>query len=363
MSRCVSAAAIASLAFTSLASAETINVCPSGCAHTTIASAVAAAQNGDVVQVSGGVYYDSGIDLYNPNSGAPLLITIRGSNDSDNPTVIDTQGAYYAFYAFNANNSLVFDGLEIRNATWHAVYCAPGSSPIFRNCIFRSNTGPGGSAVISYNAGPQFINCVFIDNYASNEGGAVYCDGGNPQFTDCGFYGNHAHYGGGFAYEAAQATLTNCTFVNNTATYYGGGVRGKYAESAGIGAYLYNCTFDSNHAYNGSGGGVCNDAGLIHLIGCTLTNNTPNAAFNVIYGANGAAALPMTIESCEIHGNGHADGKSEVQIDGLVLLVGENHISHHSPPAACSFDLNADGVVDGSDMALLIAAWGLVCPG
>ncbi len=90
-------------------------------------------------------------------------------------------------------------------------------SPTFVNCIFQNNKHPGssgaikkGAAFYSEDGDPQFHNCLFYENVA-DDGGAIYIDGGAPKFINCTLADNEATTNGGGLYdENGSATLTNC---------------------------------------------------------------------------------------------------------------------------------------------------------
>jgi hypothetical protein len=77
-----------------------------------------------------------------------------------------------------------------------------------------------GGGVYVWSSPSIFRNCKFRDNYASQQGGAVFMDtwGYDVIFENCLFYNNETKYGGGgaiFSYYS-YTTITNCTFVKNT---------------------------------------------------------------------------------------------------------------------------------------------------
>jgi predicted outer membrane repeat protein len=125
------------------------------------------------------------------------------------------------------------------------------SEPVFTNCVFfensvGGNTAAWGGAVVHLSdAGilrPKYINTIFANNQAQNDGGAIanYTrvigppDGFvpilEPQFTNCTFTGNHAGQRGGAIYnhgylfmgsEVLSSKIENSILWDNTAITLG----------------------------------------------------------------------------------------------------------------------------------------------
>jgi len=168
-------------------------------------------------------------------------------------------------------------------------------SATIRNCTFDSchanslNTGYGGAvwiagagwAINTTTPGQLTIdNCTFTNNIAGSNsfgfaGGALFLRGVHADLTNLKFYNNFAAFGfafsclfccectnieysgaidGGAAQRtgwagpsAARLTLTNCEFVNNTASTYGGAL--AFSKTM---ATLIGCKFIGNRVTNSS---------------------------------------------------------------------------------------------------------------
>ena len=145
------------------------------------------------------------------------------------------------------------------------------NSPTLIDCIFIDNqaSGDGGGMCNLYNSNPRLINCTFEDNTSGATGGGVYNGTietspyipSNPIFENCNFINNIAGRGGGMSnwINGENVTLINCSFVKNEATdtavdvarggggIYNGGssptlISCKFLEntSARYGAGMYN---------------------------------------------------------------------------------------------------------------------------
>jgi hypothetical protein len=83
-----------------------------------------------------------------------------------------------------------------------------------------------GGGVYVYRASSIYRNCIFRDNYASINGGAVFMDtwGYDVVFENCLFYNNSAKYGGAIISYRYVTVINNCTFAKNTSVSGTGGI-------------------------------------------------------------------------------------------------------------------------------------------
>ena len=175
-----------------------------------------------------------------------------------------------------------------------------GSTPTFRKCLFTENTGNYGGAMnnsssdcsvliedcafienyagivgaglVDYDGVATVINTQFIRNAADESGGAIYTSGeihvincifeGNSnviayggafrcqvcsgEVTNCLFVGNVGKRGAGAWNYRPDLVYTNCTFANNVATLYGGGMYNHSLSAGDIDPVVTNCIFWNN---------------------------------------------------------------------------------------------------------------------
>ena len=131
-----------------------------------------------------------------------------------------------------------------------AVYCAR-STPLFERCLFNGNlTKIGGGMACWPNAAPSIRTCVFRDNIADNDAGAIFChEYSSPTIVNTIFSGNQVTVGypgygsGGAMYIATDCAphLINCTLWGNTAVSSGGGLYNFLSEPI-----LTNCILWGN---------------------------------------------------------------------------------------------------------------------
>ena len=253
-------------------------------AATLIQDAVDAAEAGDVVLVTNGVYESGAYPTPGYVSVNRVLvsndITVRSVNGPD-VTVIRGRGplgtgAVRCVYI----TAGFLEGFTLTNG--HTRTSGHAS---------KDRSGGGGHA-----DGGSLSNCVIVGSSASENGGGAYegvlldcvlsgnealVDGGGGWFTTfvgCTLAGNRAgrHGGGAWAGE-----LRGCTISRNSADANGGGIGGT--------ATLNNCTVAVNVAASYGGGTY-----ISTLNNCVLTGNSADAY---------AGAYRGTLRSCTISGN------------------------------------------------------------
>lgn len=171
--------------------ADTITVCASGCDHSSLTQAILAAQDGDVIELAAETY--THLTQFETSGKA---ITIRGTTDADGlPTsILDGQGTHRVFACRQGETeTTVLENLVFRNG--------------------RSLTSGGGLNL--FLTSPTLINCTFLDNHATVDGGALV-NTATPVLIGCRFIGNTAGGNGDGIFNAtndAIPTLIDCTFA------------------------------------------------------------------------------------------------------------------------------------------------------
>ena len=194
------------------------------------------------------------------------------------------------------------------------------------NCVFNANrvidnVGRdcyGGAIQIGMdepNCKGYVINCNFTNNYVSSKVGHTHggagCIRDGIEYSGCIFRNNSADEGGALTYHAS-GKVSNCTFISNTASEFGG------ALSTGIGLIpsmvlnIVDCKFVENEAPLG---------GAVQLIGSNIGIDNSVFKDNHAFSNGGAInmeAITVTLKNSYLAGNiAESDG-------GAVFIKGKN---------------------------------------
>ena len=302
---------------TPLAIASDITVCPSGCDHSTIKSAINSAGNGDVILVSAGQYDERNMDT-------KRSITIQGEVDKSGApaVIINSNGSKRIF--------LADDGQDV----------------VLRNLVMQNGDGDEGGAVkIDGNSHIDFDNCIIRDN-EGKKGAGVYVNSGSATFTSCRFENNESEdEGGALHLNSSSATLTDCTFVGNETDKDGAGI---YANSSPV--TLVGCEISDNDA-DGDGGGIYRNSSTVKLTDTIVCGNRPNDQIEGSWQDLGGNCVEVSCDDCQ------TDCIADINQDGIVDSgdLGLVIAAWGSSDQAC--DLDGNGTVGGGDIAYVLGYW------
>ena len=136
----------------------------------------------------------------------------------------------------------------------------------------------------------------------------MFNDGGNPMVTGCTFDGNIAtQSGGAMLNNYASSTVTDCVFTSNTALgdqSAGGGAIWTLIDTESE-VSLISCNFSENQGF--LGGAVCFasfESGVepATISNCTFTNNTATIGVNGLGGIAGAVRFSTSLSCSSIQG-------------------------------------------------------------
>ncbi|MCK4305988.1 MAG: T9SS type A sorting domain-containing protein [Candidatus Eisenbacteria sp.] len=306
--------------------AETYVVQPDGSGDfPTIQAAIDAAVDGDVIELANGTFTGDGnrdIDF----EGRAILL--RSASEDPDSCIIDCAGSetdhHRAFYIHTSEDSSCI----ISSITMMGGYILHGGavkseegSPTFTNCVFRNNTAldDGGAVRCNGESSPTFWGCRFVNNESGAHGGGVMCiSGTTPAFHGCEFRVNLASgYGGGMYLSVPSAIIEDCTWIENTSYINGGGlcfwegqlmlthgeIRGNACQGSGGGLCLKDCHAIVNHSLllgnlaSGAGGGLHAEGdATVYVSNCTLVDNWTNAGG----GGISAACCSLEVAECTI---------------------------------------------------------------
>ncbi len=174
-----------------------------------------------------------------------------------------------------------------------------GSSPLVVDCTFTGNQANGrfygGGAVYVRGSYSRLINCSMIGNNASF-GGAVNIVSSQTEMTGCELIGNAGSIdGGAVQVVSSHVMITDCTFSGNTSPGDGGAIRGVKTTGMVVG-----CEFASNSAgeNGGRGGGISTSSRMITVTNSTFIGNSAYTGGGIFSEESDAL-----VENCIFAGN------------------------------------------------------------
>jgi predicted outer membrane repeat protein len=219
------------------------------------------------------------------------LVTITNSTISDNSCVNQGAGVWLDAGAANLNmTDDVVSGNVAEFMLAGGIGNAGTGSVTLVGCTIENNStgsslqtingvptlvpGTGAGFADAVNVGNLTVtNCIFLNNTAAGNGGAIQEGGPNTTITGTVFEGNTSGGNGGALFvDGVTVLVSNSVFRQNVA------VNGGAVESDANVFTASNCTFDTNRAM-GSNGGMENNAGpggSGGAIEIQANNNTPN---------------------------------------------------------------------------------------
>lgn len=218
--------------------------------------------------------------------GDPVFRNCRFENNDSAPS---SEGA--AMYIWDASPVLQDCEFVGNQSPWSsgaiAIYRSDSATePQFLDCLFQDNftSGSGGAIVSHSNCVSYFENCQFINNSSLYNGGAIwdgYTLAGTSQYVNCLFEGNHCEDNGGAIYMVnTKASFDNCEFRDNYSDYQQGGAVFAYDECT---TSYEQCVFSGNVA-QGSGGALDNNDNSTTTINrCLFRNNSASMGGGICF--------------------------------------------------------------------------------
>jgi hypothetical protein len=346
--------------------------------YPTIQAAVDAAQSGDNVMVSPGVYSDV---VHTPPGDTTRCvvvmksgITLRGAGM--NYTVIDANSLGRGIYCSGVSNASI-ENLTIRESlaggVGGAILCRENSTPTISHCEVTAN-GDGG--IVCKDSSPTITGC-FITNNTGKDGAAISMEastlglGSSPQVTNCTMTGNTAPSGGGLFINGSTShpIFTNCLVGNNsisTPTGNGGGI-----NISGSNLTMNHCWIVNNTAH-GTGGGMFEENSVMDLTDCWIVGNN---AISTDYSPGGGMLLGyqsvITMTDCVIAHNAIVDnvwseGAGICAAACTSLTIRQCTIARNTNPSTLGGGIaliGVDALIDKSVLAFNGPGEGMYCSG
>jgi predicted outer membrane repeat protein len=220
-----------------------------------------------------------------------------------------TDNSYTVVTAIDVDSTALMDGFTIRDGNADEVFIntftphnagggmfSDGSDVRVRHCIFQRNAAYVGGGLFHHVGGnPSISQCSFLDNSARDSGGGLY-NASRPSIDSCYFAGNRALFGGGMANSGfnGQPTVLHSVFYQNSAGT-GGGVHNNFVGTP----QFSHCSFMENTALN-EGGGVSNLGNQASFVHCRFEENACQGKGGGFYGSVLSSAQLI---SCAFIGN------------------------------------------------------------
>lgn len=185
------------------------------------------------------------------NDQANIAAAIEDIDDGG--TIYFTPGTYYANISIS-NEGKSFDMVStngpfdtiIDGGNADTVISISQTTVNVSGFTFTHGSGDygGGMYLNLGQARATVVNCIFVDNSASIDGGGMYAAPSNIDFKNCIFQNNYAtNAGGGVAIYGGSGNITNSTIANNEAGNVGGGAWFFYLSGV-----IADCIFWNNTA-------------------------------------------------------------------------------------------------------------------
>jgi len=254
--------------------------------------------------------------------------------------ILDIRNASVGFYNINFANGNTVDGgaMRLNNSQVSVDNCR------FENSVASGTMGRGGAIFIDNGSTASISNSVFQNNWSNSTGGAIADNSGdgnglnldNVQFIDnrvgVAPLGSQPGSGGAlFIYGRSMVNISNCIFTENEAASEGGAIWNSAGDmnisnssfidnsieslnSSRGGGALYNnsgtinierSVFYENLAKPGANGGALSNGadGQINILTSTLAFNQSDEEGGAIYSAGGGIFLNACTVSQNINGN------------------------------------------------------------
>ena len=218
----------------------------------------------------------------------------------------------------------------------------------------------------------QMKNCTITDNYAKQDGGAIYQANGNLlALPDCTLTGNSAGRQGGAIWSKSPTHLVNCAISDNSAGAEGGGIctgpMGASNIRRPIIMLLENCAMENN-ASGAHGGGIYVISGSwFEAKGLEMKSNTSKLEGSAIWANDNVLLTDVTVTNNASENGGYALYYADAEFDGFSyfrglykiggqMIVNDNKGGDLYLGEQTTMSINANGLTGESCMNIKLAS-------
>jgi predicted outer membrane repeat protein len=199
-------------------------------------------------------------------------------------------------------------------------FAGNGITLTLKNIILRDGDSlVGGGSIEASGAHIVLESVQLLNNYAANQGGAIYCyigADGTLTVNDSHFENNASNNGGAVYNDGCTTTINNTTFLTNQAFAAGGAIHNAFGASLEVNDSVLqaNIALDGGSLFNDSGstvtlnsvtlqsnsggyGGGLENSGTVTLNDSLIYSNTVTGSGGGIWNFNGAMTLNRTTVS------------------------------------------------------------------
>jgi len=311
------------LAIAAPASARTLRVEPGGTGDApTVGAALAAAASGDIVVLAPGTYLEHDVELVDG-------VVLRGETGDPADVIVDAGGAGRVLRGIGLGTGTRLEAVTLTGG--RVAGDCPGDPGTGTYCM--------GGGVLLLDSSPAVSHCVFADNRAEDNGGALSVVLSAPEVVACRFEGNEARHGAAISFVSASApggspALDGCVFVGNAAGADGGAIYAYRSLPA-----ITRCTFHANSAGEQGSAILWYDPAPLVVDRCVI-------AFGIgeepVFSGTG---IVPTLTCCDVFGNETGDW--------IGCLAGQDGVDGNlaADPLFCDPDAGDVALREGSPCA------------
>jgi predicted outer membrane repeat protein len=177
---------------------------------------------------------------------------------------------------------------------------------LLTGCLLTFNVGTRDAGGIFANRETTLTieDSTLNGNLSLGHGGGIYAAGGALSLTDCALNGNQARGHGGGMYNHAECRLLRCLFMDNVAGGQGGAV-----SSGGSPTVFNACRVIRNRAGD-VGGGVLNGSGVMIMANSLLSENSAASSPSTFGNYSGGQ---MALINCTLFVNPVGDRQAVIE--------------------------------------------------